>query len=102
MLKPSSKKNRTGKKLKAACRKPILRIYIAQHCWGCQETLKLAEEFGRRFTEVGIEVIDLGSEHGKNLDDVFSVPTYVLDGQVISLGNPTPDELSFHLQQALA
>ncbi len=40
-----------------------------------------------------LELIDLDQEGSQNLDNVFSVPTYLLNGRTFSLGNPTPDEL---------
>jgi hypothetical protein len=53
----------------------------------------LAEEVRRKYETVNVEVIDLDAEGALNLDDVFSVPTYVLNGKIISLGNPSPVEL---------
>lgn len=76
---------------------PALRIYVARHCESCAEALRLAEEIRQKYTIVNVEVIDLDAEDGQNLDDVFSVPTYVLNGKVISLGNPSPDELERQL-----
>ncbi len=81
---------------------PTLRIYIAKHCWSCEEAVRLAEEVKRRYVKLNIELIDLDIEGSVNLDDVFSVPTYVLDGRTFALGNPAPDELFSRLAQALA
>lgn len=83
-------------------RAPTLRIYVAEHCWACEEALRLAGEVSRRFARVNLELIDLCAEGSRNVDDVFSVPTYVLDGRTLSLGNPRPDELFSQLEQALA
>jgi hypothetical protein len=38
-------------------------------------------------------VIDLEAENSQNLDEVFSVPTYILNGLIFSLGNPDQDQL---------
>lgn len=73
--------------------KPTLRIYIAQHCWSCDEAVRLAEEVRRKFSGINVELIDLDAEGSVNVDDVFSTPTYVFDGRTISLGNPTAEEL---------
>ncbi len=81
---------------------PTLRIYIARHCPSCEEALRLAEEVKGRYAKLNLELIDLEMEGSKNFDDVFSVPTYVLDGKTLALGNPAPDELFSRLAQALA
>lgn len=82
-------------------KRPTLRIYIARHCPTCGESLLLAREVKDRLPDIKLEVINLDDEGGLNLDDVFSVPTYVLDGTTIWLGNPEPDELFSRLAEAL-
>lgn len=82
-------------------KRPALRIYIAQHCQTCAESLRLAREVKSRFPGIHVEVINLDDEGSLNLDDVFSVPTYALDGTTISLGNPEPEELFSRLAEAL-
>lgn len=82
-------------------RMPVLRIYIAAHCWTCDEAIRLAGEVRERFANLKLELIDLDKEGDENLDNVFSVPTYVLDGRTISLGNPPPDQLFNRLTEAL-
>lgn len=74
-----------------------LRIYVARHCESCTEALRLAEEVRQKHQTVNVEVIDLDAEEGRNWDDVFSVPTYLLNGKVISLGNPSLAELEMRL-----
>ncbi|MCA1593288.1 MAG: hypothetical protein LC754_11705 [Acidobacteria bacterium] len=64
--------------------------------------MRLADEVGMRFARINLELINLEAEGSRNVDDVFSVPTYVLDGRTLSLGNPTPDELFSHIELALA
>ncbi len=72
---------------------PTLRIYIAKHCWLCEEAVRLAEDVRRKFVELNVELIDLDAEGSVNYDGVFSTPTYIFNGRTISLGNPTPEEL---------
>jgi hypothetical protein len=81
---------------------PILRIYVLKHCWSCGEAVWLAEEVERKFVELNVEVIHLDAEGSVNYDDVFSTPTYVLNGRTISLGNPSPDELFAKVSASLA
>ena len=79
-----------------------LRIYVARHCPACEEAERLADEIRKRFAHVHLELINLDAEGSQNLDSVFSVPTYVLDGRTLFLGNPTPAELFARLTEALA
>ncbi|MCA1626675.1 MAG: hypothetical protein LC742_01750 [Acidobacteria bacterium] len=89
--------------MKSGCRKRLtLRIYIARHCPSCEEAKRLAGEVRKRFARVKIELIELDAEGSRNLDDVFSVPTFVLDGRTVYLGNPAPAELFTRLTEALA
>ncbi|MCA1573740.1 MAG: hypothetical protein LC770_04225 [Acidobacteria bacterium] len=87
--------------MSARVKTPTLRIYIAQHCLTCEEALRLSEEVRKRFAAINLELIDLDKEGSENFDDVFSVPTYVLDGRTFSLGNPAPEQLFSLLSAAL-
>jgi len=87
--------------MSARVKAPTLRIYIAQHCLTCGEALRLAEEVRKRFAAINLELIDLDEEGSRNLDDVFSIPTYVLNGRTFSLGNPAPEQLFSRLSEAL-
>jgi alkyl hydroperoxide reductase subunit AhpF len=67
-----------------------LHVYIADDCWSCQETRRIVADVAGRFPEIQVEMRDMNQDKP---DDVFAVPTYVLNGRVISLGNPTREEL---------
>ena len=82
--------------------KPTLRIYVGKHCWSCEEAVRLAEEVKRKFVTLTVELIDLDAEGSVNHDEVFSTPTYVLNGRTISLGNPSPEELFARVSASLA
>ena len=82
--------------------KPTLRIYIAKHCWSCEEALRLADDVRKRFVQLNVELIDLEDDGSVNYDDVFSTPTYVFNGRTISLGNPRPEELFAKVSASLA
>lgn len=72
----------------------ILEIYIAPDCFGCETARNLAlvvQSLARADLEV--RLLDLSNPAVIRPDTVFAVPTYVLDGRVISLGNPEPDWL---------
>lgn len=82
--------------------KPTLRVYIAPHCPICREALRIVESIRRRFAKLYVEVIDLEAKHAKNIDGVFSVPTYVLNGRTVSLGNPELEALERKLTNAMS
>ncbi len=70
-----------------------LQIYVAPHCIGCEEARALAELIGRQFAGVHVEVIDVQQSAIAVPATIFATPTYVWDGRVYSLGNPTREAL---------
>ena len=70
-----------------------LRIYISEHCWGCQEAREMAVHLRQTFPELAVDLIDLDKRDVQKPDEVFATPTYVLNGRVVSLGNPRPETL---------
>ena len=75
-----------------------LRVYVADDCWSCQETRRIVADIAPPFPEVAIEMRQIADDQP---DNVFAVPTYVLNGRVIFMGNPTRDELCQKLIAAL-
>lgn len=70
----------------------LLEIYVARHCFGSAEALRMAVEIKRRLPDIGVEV--------KVLDDmtpagtsIFATPSYYLDGRLVFLGNPELERL---------
>ena len=84
-------------------RPPRLEVYVSRECLNCAEAVRLAEDTADRFPSVEVQVIDLGGELENRLlpDTVVAVPTYLLDGRVISLGNPYPEDLFARLHEAV-
>ena len=81
-----------------------LDIYVANHCTNCGEALLMAER-ARTIAGLRVAVINL-DQPGQHIPPyVVAVPTYVLDGKVVSLGNPERDKflsmLSAELQQQI-
>ncbi|MCP4428174.1 MAG: hypothetical protein GY803_27110 [Chloroflexi bacterium] len=74
-----------------------LRVYVADDCWSCLETRRITTDIASQFPEVAVELLALDDAPP---DDVFAVPTYLLNGRVIFLGNPTREELSQKLTAA--
>ncbi len=82
---------------------PRLEVYVSSQCLNCDEAVRLAEEAAALFPTVVVRVIDLDLEvdKGPPPDPVVAVPTYVLNGRVVSLGNPYPEELFARLHEAV-
>lgn len=68
-----------------------LQVYIANECWTCEETQRIVADVAPHFPEVTVELLDI--DRCQRPDEVFAVPTYLLNGRVVYLGNPTRDEL---------
>lgn len=72
-----------------------LTVYISDDCWSCEETQRILDEIGSQFPNL---LLDLVNSRLEPLPDgVFAVPTYLLNGKVISLGNPTREALQKRL-----
>ena len=67
----------------------VLDIYVAPACTGCETARRLAVALrARALPDVEIRLIDLSEPGAVRPPAVFAVPTYLLDGRVLSLGNP--------------
>lgn len=77
-----------------------LEIYIADHCDNCHEALRLAE-LARTIHGVEVHVINLDTTTEAIPARVVATPMYLLDGRVVSMGNPYPDDLLRLLGQSV-
>ena len=77
-----------------------LQVYVQDDCWSCAETRRIVAELRPQFPQVMVEVLNLSS--GDLPEDIFAVPAYVLEGQLVYLGNPYLHDLREKLQVALA
>lgn len=67
----------------------VLEIYVAPSCGGCAIAHQRASELrALALPNVEIRIVDLGDPGASRPWQVFAVPTYLLDGKVLSLGNP--------------
>ncbi len=69
-----------------------LQVYVKHGCETCDRARKIAQLVDAEFPKVSVEIVDM-SESQSRRDDVFAVPTYVLEDRVLSLGNPQEGEL---------
>lgn len=80
---------------------PHLDVYVAEHCFGCEEARHLALAAASRFAQLSVRVVDLEREPDERPESLVAVPSYVLDGKVISLGNPRQVDLFSTLARML-
>ena len=80
--------------------KPQLEIYVDNHCLGCEEAVALSKAVADRFPEIEVSVRQL-NRADRWPKSVVAVPTYLLEGRVLSLGNPDATWLFDQMEEAL-
>jgi hypothetical protein len=67
----------------------LLEIFVLPYCFGCETARRLAECVrAQALPQVDVHLVDLSVPGAVRPPNVFAVPTYLLDGRVLSLGNP--------------
>lgn len=74
-------------------------IYVLPDCGNCEYAREIAALIQREFPQVEVAVVDLANPAEPVPDAVFATPTYLLDGRLWSLGNPSPEEVRERLNQ---
>ena len=77
-----------------------LEISITRQCANCGEALLIAER-ARTIAGVKVAVIHLDQPGQRIPPRVVAVPTYLLNGRVVSLGNPEREQFLAVLRTAL-
>jgi predicted thioredoxin/glutaredoxin len=71
-----------------------LDIYVSKDCSSCRRARDIASGLAGLYPGVRVEVVEMeGAPDGSLPDSVVAVPAYLLDGTLISLGNPNPATL---------
>ena len=70
-----------------------LKVYVAKHCFGCDEATKLVGEIGRSLPGLQVIMIVIDDVDEADLPDIPATPSYFLDGRLLFLGNPRLEEL---------
>jgi len=65
-----------------------LEAYISDDCYGCGEARAIAEEISTRFPNLEVQIISLDAPEAQRPSAVFAVPTFLLNGELLWLGNP--------------
>jgi hypothetical protein len=71
----------------------MLSVYLASHCPSFDRAHALIAFLRQTRPAIPVEVVNLDEENVKIPEDVFGTPTYKWKGQIISLGNPSKEEL---------
>jgi len=74
--------------------KPVLKIFVTEHCPGCSEAHQIAAWVARDYPHLGVEVIDMNAPEVSVPEVVFATPTYMLNNRIVSLGNPSPAQVA--------
>ncbi len=70
----------------------LLQIVVSRDCAICEESRSIAVQMRGMFPLLQVDIIEL--DGGRSIPDgVVATPTYLLDGTVVSLGNPRPKDL---------
>lgn len=87
--------------LSAEIRPPRVEIYVADHCMICEYAHEVAERIRTDFPRVELTVVNVSHPVADVPEQVFATPTYLLNGRLWSLGNPSPEDVQRRLAQAL-
>jgi hypothetical protein len=72
---------------------PVLTVYVAGHCPNCLYAYTVVKAVKQDFPYVDVRIVDLEDTGEAIPEAVFATPTYLLNGSVWSLGNPSPQQL---------
>lgn len=68
-------------------------IYIAEHCFVCEYSLEVAEFIREQFPHVEVRLIDIADPTADIPEAVFATPTFLFNGKLWSLGNPSNEDI---------
>ena len=75
--------------------KPNLKVFIAEHCPGCEEAIHIADNIKQDYPQAfNVEVVDITKSQADIPERVFATPTYMLNDRIVSLGNPKPEDIA--------
>lgn len=71
-----------------------LQIFVAGDCPGCVEARAIAMHIEQGYPTLDVEIIDINNDPAAIPEIVFATPTYILDDRIVSLGNPSLEDVS--------
>jgi alkyl hydroperoxide reductase subunit AhpF len=72
---------------------PSLAIYVSMHCPVCEYAFEVAAIIRHNFSKVQVCLIDIHGMQEIIPEAVFATPTYLLNGRLWSLGNPSLEKI---------
>lgn len=67
----------------------VLQVFVSSDCESCVRAREIGQALLGAYPGIAVEIVDVNEPLGRPLPDaVVAVPTYLLDGVVLSLGNP--------------
>lgn len=69
----------------------LVQIVVAPGCTGYNEARRLAAEVKQRFPLASVHLIDILANPSQQPAGVVAVPTYLIDGRIVSLGTPADE-----------
>jgi hypothetical protein len=84
------------------CGSHRLSLYITSDCFSCQESVSIISEVAKRFPELITEVVNLENAGAVKPDEVFAVPTYLMDGKMLFMGNPYLETMISSIRDVLS
>lgn len=71
-----------------------LAVFVEAGCASCRLAIEVADRAREQYPALDVKVVDIGVSSEQRPQGVFAVPTFVLDGEVVSLGTPSWDRLA--------
>lgn len=78
----------------------VLQVFVEPACETCRRAIELAKAVDDGYPQLAVRIVDV-RDHEAERDDVFAVPTFVLNGCVLSLGNPRESTLREEIEVLL-
>jgi glutaredoxin-related protein len=82
--------------------KSTLRIFIAENCPGCNDAREIAAQIEQNYPKIAVELVDIVESRAAIPESIFATPTYMLNDRVVSLGNPSPEQVAQWVEEAAA
>ena len=74
--------------------KSVLKVFMAEDCANCVEAHAIAADIAQAYPNLVVEVIDIAHNPAQVPEVVFATPTFMFNNRIVSLGNPTLDEVA--------
>ena len=71
-------------------------VFVSDHCPTCPDAREIARKVNERYPWLEVELFNV--EEREPRDEVFAVPTYMLDEEIVFLGNPTDRQIEALLE----